>query len=127
MFRFSKKSLERLETCHKDLQTIAKLAIVSSPIDFGIAEGHRDLATQKKYYDEGKSQIDGITKKGKHNYSPSLAFDYYAWVDGKVSYEMRHLGVIAGVMYAIAEDEGIEIEWGGLWKSFIDGPHIQLK
>ena len=70
-YKFGKTSLERLSTCDDRLQNLFMIAISRSPVDFGIAEGHRTIARQKKLYDEGKSKIDGVTRKGKHNYSPS--------------------------------------------------------
>ena len=78
MFKFSKRSIDKLNTCHKDLQLIMNTVISVSNIDFGISEGHRSIELQNKYFKEGKSQIDGITKKGKHNYDPSLAVDMFS-------------------------------------------------
>ena len=74
--KFSKRSQEKLNTCHPDLIKIANKAIELSRIDFGISEGERTLEKQKQLYDQGKSKVDGIKIKGKHNYSPSKAFDF---------------------------------------------------
>ena len=95
-YKFSKTSLDRLATCHEDLQLIAKEAIKVSQVDFGIACGHRTKEDQLKAFRGGFSKIDGITRKGKHNYSPSLAFDVYAWI-GKASWDVAHLTYIGGV------------------------------
>ena len=140
-YSFSKTSASRLATCHEDLQKIANLAIKVSAVDFGIAEGHRSIERQKMLYAAGKSKIDGTTKKGKHNYDPSLAFDVYAYVKGKASYSERDLCYIGGVMKACAEilhDQGMiyhKLRWGGNWdgdgqivtdQGFIDLPHFEL-
>lgn len=127
MPKFSKRSLEKLETCHVDLIKVAKTAIIDCPIDFGIAEGHRTLATQQKYFNEGKSKCDGIIHKSRHQSMPSIAFDFYAYVDGKGSWNKEHLTVIAHWILDKAKELDIDLEWGGDWKSFIDMPHIQLK
>ena len=134
-YKFGKTSLERLSTCDDRLQNLFMIAISRSPVDFGIAEGHRTIARQKKLYDEGKSKIDGVTRKGKHNYSPSRAVDVYAWVNGKASWDKKHLILIAGVVLACAKEARIDIRWGGNWdgdgeiisdQNFIDLPHYEL-
>ncbi|MEQ8628093.1 hypothetical protein [Ekhidna sp.] len=140
-YQFGNTSLERLETCDQDLIYIMDYAIRYSPIDFGIAEGHRSKERQKELFDEGKSRIDGVTKMGKHNFNPSLAADIYAWVNGKASWDRDHLNVIAGVIIAVSEmlfDDGVtthRLRWGGNWdgdgevisdQSFMDLPHFEL-
>jgi len=88
------------------------------------------------------SKIDGINKKGKHNYNPSMAFDFYIYVPGKkLSYDKLHLTFVAGLIIAVAKmlilDNKIthDIRWGGNWdsdgelisdQSFDDLPHIEL-
>lgn len=135
MYQFGTTSKERLATCHEDLQKVMNLAIKRSPIDFGIACGHRSIQDQKKAFDEGKSKIDGITKKGKHNYSPSLAVDTYAFVNGKASWEVHHLCIIIGVVFSCADELGISIRSGANWdqdgefitdQKFQDLPHFEL-
>lgn len=135
MYKFGNTSQERLNTCHEDLIKIFESAIALSPIDFGIAEGHRSIERQKKLFDEGKSKIDGITRKGKHNHSPSLAVDVYAWVNGKASWEQNHLCIIIGVVMAVAANYGIKLRSGANWdmdgefitdQSFQDLPHFEL-
>ena len=96
MYKLGKGSLKKLESVHHDLVKIIKLAITRTPVDFGISEGHRSLERQKELYDQGKSKIDGINKKGKHNYSPSLAIDLYAYhpdieVRKKLAYDVPTL------------------------------------
>jgi len=124
---FGSTSLERLNTCDARLIQVATKAIESCPIDFGIAEGHRTLERQNQLFKEGKSQLDGINKKGNHNYSPSRAFDIYAWVDGKASWDKSYLSFIAAWILKTADELNISIQWGGFWKSFVDMPHFELK
>lgn len=140
-YKFGETSLERLATCHPDIQLIMKTAISVSPVDFGIAEGHRSVERQKKLFDEGKSKIDGITQQGKHNKKPSEAGDIYAWVNGAASWDRDHLNLIAGVIIACAYFLLMEklishsIRWGGNWdgdgeiisdQNFIDLPHFEI-
>ena len=139
-YKFSNTSLDRLATCHEDLQLIAKEAIKVSQVDFGIACGHRTKEDQLKAFRGGFSKIDGITRKGKHNYSPSLAFDVYAWI-GKASWDVAHLTYIGGVITSTAlrlKNEGkisSSVRWGANWdgdgviitdQSFDDLPHFEI-
>jgi len=146
MYKLGKGSLKKLESVHHDLVKIIKLAITRTPIDFGISEGHRSLERQKELYDQGKSKIDGINKKGKHNYSPSLAIDLYAYhpdieVRKKLAYDVPTLCLIAGVIISCADelkakgDIKHSIRWGGNWDNdgvilydqrFDDLPHFEL-
>ncbi|MBN2669988.1 MAG: hypothetical protein JXR60_12275 [Bacteroidales bacterium] len=141
MNQFSNTSQQRKATCHLDLQIILDVAISISPIDFGIAEGHRPTDLQLKYFKEGKSKIDGINKKGKHNYKPSLAADIYLFINGKASWDKESLSYVMGIIHAVAEilyEQGKithKIRWGGNWdmdgeilidQSFDDRPHIEL-
>lgn len=140
MYKLSRRSIERLNTCHDDLQLIIKEAISISDIDFGVSEGYRDIQTQYKYFKEGKSKIDGFKKKGKHNYFPSLAVDIYLWINGKASWDEETLSYVAGIIKGVSEmlykDGKIshKIRYGGnfdmdgelLEQSFDDRPHYEL-
>ena len=108
-YALGNSSKEKLDTCHIDLQKIFALAITRSKVDFGISEGHRTLARQKQLFNEGKSKIDGISQKGKHNYKPSLAVDIFAYhpdleTRRKLAYDIPHLTYLAGVIDACAEE-----------------------
>ena len=143
---FGKNSLEKLYTCHVDLQKILSLAISRTNVDFGISEGYRSLERQKMLFDDGKSTIDGISKKGMHNHNPSLAADLYIYHSDaetrkKIAYDKIHLAYIVGIISCCAAElleEGKithKIRWGGNWDSdgvimidqkFQDLPHIEL-
>lgn len=141
MFVFGKKSKEKLSTCHKDLQLIMNEAIKISNVDFGISEGYRSLEKQLQYFKEGKSKIDGITKKGKHNYKPSLAVDIFPYLENEANWDNEHLSYLSGVIHAVSEilfaqgETTHKIRWGGNWdmdgvilldQSFDDRPHFEL-
>lgn len=147
MYKFSKTSLSRLETCEEDLQRVARLAISRSDIDFGIAQGSRAVAQQKQYYLEGKSKVNPdaysdevLPLKGKHIvnelYPKSGAFDIYAYYNGKAQYDTPSLCYIGGVIMSCAKELGVEIRWGANWdmdgiiitdQSFQDLPHFELR
>jgi len=145
-YKFGKNSQGKLNTCHKDLQLIFNKVISISKVDFGISEGHRSVERQNELYIQGKSKIDGINKLGKHNHYPSQAVDIFAYhanreVRSKLAYDKSHLGYIAGIVDAVAEELYLEgkithkIRWGGNWdsdgiidfdQSFDDYPHFEL-
>ena len=144
MYKFGNRSKEQLGTCHKDLQLIAEEALKISQVDFGVSEGHRTVEKQLEYFNTGKSKIDGINKKGKHNYQPSLAMDIYAYVKGKgsLAFNTTYLAYLGGVITSVAarlKNEGRithSIRWGYNWDSdgdigtdqrFQDLPHFELK
>lgn len=154
-FKFGKSSKKQLNTCHKDLKLIFLRAIAISKVDFGLSEGHRPIKKQQDYYAIGRTvdlhrkpitNVDGVNKKGKHNYLPSLALDIYVWHSDrktreKIAYDKMHLTYIVGLLDAITEDlyeNGKikhKIRWGANWdgdgiidydQSFDDFPHVEL-
>jgi len=141
MYRFGKTSKSRLSTCHRDLQIIMNESIKITDVDFGIAEGHRSIEKQQQYFKEGKSKIDGINRKSKHNYSPSLAVDIYPYFDNGAKWDNESLSYLSGIIHAVSEilfqSRRIthKIRWGGNWdmdgvilldQSFDDRPHFEL-
>lgn len=63
-YSFGKRSLENLKTCHKDIQLI--LQEVIKYYDFSVISGIRTVAEQQALFKAGKSKLDGINKKSKH-------------------------------------------------------------
>lgn len=143
MYKFGSKSISNLNTIHVDLQVILKEVI--KIYDFSILEGHRTLETQQEYYKEGKSTLDGINKKSKHQSYPSLAVDIMPYKKGTNAFsglekDARRFCYLMGLVQATAiklYKEGIishKIRWGGDWDSddiytdqtFDDLPHIEL-
>lgn len=120
MFRLGKRSKSKLVGVHPDLVKVVERAIEISRVDFAVTEGLRAYERQKKLYESGAS----TTMKSRHLYG--LAVDLAAWVDGKISWDVEYYYQIADAMKQAAEELGIQIEWGGDWKSFFDGPHFQL-
>lgn len=139
MFTYGTRSRQKLDTCHSDLVTIAELALDVSPYDIAIIHGWRGEELQNSLVDSGVSRTRW--PESKHNYildgEPySLAIDFAPWVDGAIPWNDTHIfAVIAGVMFAVAEEVGISITWGGDWdgdgstkdQTLMDWGHIQLE
>ena len=49
--QFGQTSLNRLQTCHEDLQILMDEVIKTCPVDFGIAEGHRTMERQLLFFE----------------------------------------------------------------------------
>ncbi len=138
MYQFGRTSKICLAGVHPDLQAVVKKAMEWNVVDFSVIEGHRSIERQLMLYREGRSKIDGINKKGKHNHMPSLAVDimpYPRVVNGiNVWKDERRFTILAGLMYAAAAELGFKIRWGGDWdsdgnandQSFHDLPHFEI-
>lgn len=122
MYKFSKRSKDNLATADEKLQLLFNEVI--KEFDCTVIEGHRSLKRQKELFDKGASQIDGISKKGKHNYFPSRAVDVVPYpLDWNDIESFKKLGE---VVKRKAKELNIKVEWGGEWVSFKDYPHWQI-
>lgn len=123
---FSKKSKNHRLGVDPRLIEISDLAILITPIDFGIPQsgGLRAALEQRELFNDGKSQRDGYKKKSKHQ--TGMALDFYAYVNGKASWDAYHLAIVAAAHLQAASILGHKLEWGGLWKKFGDLCHVEL-
>lgn len=109
MPKFSNTSLQRLETCHPDIQRLMHEVI--KHFDCTVIEGHRSQEEQDKAYYSGRSQIKW--PHGKHNSYPSNAIDVIPWpIDWA---DRERMSLFAGYMLATATQLGINLRWGGDW------------
>lgn len=126
-FRLGNRSRERLNGVDARVIEIIELALTISIIDFGIPQhgGLRTAAVQRELFKKKVSKCDGIKNKSAHQ--SGLAFDVYAYVDGAASWDRYQLTQIATAMLQAASLLGYGLEWGGLFKSFVDMPHFELR
>mgnify|MGYP003661522805 CR=1 FL=1 len=125
-FKFGSSSKSKLSTCEPDLIAVMELAIQNSMYDFGITEGVRPLARQKVLFNDGLSR----TLNSRHlanNNGKSEACDIVIYVNGSTTWDIKYYRRVAQDIFSAAIELGVQIEWGGLWGSFVDGPHFQLK
>lgn len=130
---FSDRSRARLETCHPDL--VRLFAEVIKHVDCAILEGVRSDERQAELYRQGRSKLNGVEERSKHQVMPDgyshavdVAFCPIDWSD-----RMRwiHFG---GIVRGHAQAMGIAIRWGGDWdgdgdlsdQGFNDYPHYEL-
>lgn len=119
-FVLSRRSNERLSGVHADLVQIVNLAILCTKVDFTVLEGLRSMARQKELFRIGASQTLNSRHLSGH------AVDLGAWVSGGVRWDWPLYHQISSAMFLAAEELAVELEWGGNWKTFPDGPHFQL-
>ena len=125
-FSFSKSSLNQLMTCDERLIRVAKKAIQYSKYDFGISEGLRSKDRQLVLVRQGKSK----TLNSRHLANEdglSEALDFKVYVNGRISWDIKHFRPVMQAFIRAAIEEGVQVEFGGLWESFVDGPHVQLR
>jgi peptidoglycan L-alanyl-D-glutamate endopeptidase CwlK len=127
MFKLGQNSLNHRAGCDQRLLDISDLAIKITNIDFGIPStgGLRSTSDQAALFTAGKSKADGRINKSYHQ--SGRALDVYAYVDGKASWEKEHLAIIAAAMLQASSQLGHKLKWGGLWKSWQDFPHFELR
>lgn len=115
-----KRSKQRLEGLHADLVAVVELAITKTSIDFTVLEGMRTVERQRELVAKGAS----TTMNSRH--LDGHAVDLGAYVDGTVRWDWPLYHKIADAMKEAALELKVDMDWGGDWKSFPDGPHYQL-
>lgn len=133
-YRFSQRSLSRLQTCHPDLQLlmVEALADPECPCDMSVLCGYRGEEEQNAAYASGASKLK--FPQSRHNQTPSLAVDVAPYINGAISWEWEHYYPLAahikGTWQRLEQRElttgNHSLSWGGDWSSFKDGPHWQL-
>lgn len=120
MWKLSSRSLDSLKGVRPELSIIVGIALVESPYDFVVTEGVRTKERQEILVNTGKSR----TMNSKH--LTGDAIDIAVIVDGDVTWDMRYYEPVAKTFLDIADRLGFNLEWGGNWKTFKDGPHFQI-
>lgn len=95
-------------------------------IDVSVIEGLRSVETQKQYVALGVSK----TMRSKHLIGKAV--DLYPYPvprlqSGEIDSNSEKWNQLGGVVLTIARAMGIKVQWGGLWTSFIDKPHFEIK
>lgn len=146
-YSYSNNSLAKLQTCHPNLQAIAKRALEISPVDITIVHGLRGEESQNALVKDGFSTLK--YPKSNHNQTKdpdhagtdgafffSDALDFGPYIPGVgIFWKDTHMfAVIAGVFMAAAKELGFKLRWGGDWdmdgqttdQKFMDWGHIEL-
>ena len=143
MYKLGTKSMEQFETLHPDIQMI--LSYLIRYYDFSVLEGHRTKARQIQLHRDGKSKLDGITSRSKHQSLPSMAVDIMPYKKGTNAFEDNEkerarfytmMGMVK-VIAAMLLEQGLithQVRFGMDWdgddtfrdQTFDDLPHFEL-
>jgi peptidoglycan L-alanyl-D-glutamate endopeptidase CwlK len=129
-FKYGQKSLDKLNTCHPDIQRLFNEAI--KYVDIAIIDGVRTKEQQEEYVKTGKSK----TMDSKHIKQPdgySHAVDAMPFPIDWNNTSRNYL--FAGFIKGLAVSMGINIRMGADWdgdfdtkdQTFNDIPHFELK
>lgn len=143
MSSFSKKSIERLNTCHPDLIVIFNEVI--KVFDCTVSEGYRGEKAQNEAYANGFSKVK--YPYGNHNTYPSNAVDVYPYPvnlhpESQKEKELyiQRMCYFAGWVMGIADNlfksgkVSHRLKWGSDWDGdtdlsnhdFRDYPHYEI-
>jgi peptidoglycan L-alanyl-D-glutamate endopeptidase CwlK len=148
-YHFGTTSRKHYRTLHPDLRLILLEAL--KVIDISIIEGIRSDERQQQLFKEGRSKLDGIHKKSKHQgrvYKEvivSYAVDIIPYLKGQDPFDRtaknyarfyKMMGIIEGVAFKLYKDGRIThmVRFGLDWdmdqnftdQTFDDLPHMEL-
>lgn len=141
---YGTKSLGKLTTCHPQLGTIARRALILSPYDITIIHGWRGKELQDQLVAEEKSRTPWPLSRHNSTKDPRVvnpnemsdALDFAPWINGDIPWDDTHIfAVVAGCFFAAAQELGAILTWGGDWDSdgstkdqtLLDWGHVQLE
>jgi len=100
-----------------------------------ITQSYRSIKEQQKLYAKGRTKpgkivtyVDGIKKKGKHNYYPSKAIDVAvkSGITNKITWDVEYYKPLVRLAKKVSKEVGKKITSGGSWKKLKDFPHLQV-
>lgn len=144
----SDASIEKMKRVHPKLIDLMKKAISDSPYDFKIVQGLRTAEYQNELYQQGRTKpgkivtkLDGYNKKSNHQaksdgygHAVDIAVcgqydqngNYVKYTTDAEMFDNKKLVEISRHVKAVAKDMGLDIVWGGDWKTLYDTPHYEL-
>jgi len=144
----SDASIEKMKGVHPKLIELMKKAISDSPYDFKIVQGLRTAEYQNSLYQQGRTKpgkivtkLDGYNRKSNHQakadgygHAVDIAVcgqydqngNYVKCTTDAEMFDNKKLVEISRHVKAVAKEMGMEIVWGGDWKTLYDTPHYEL-
>jgi peptidoglycan L-alanyl-D-glutamate endopeptidase CwlK len=123
--KLSNRSNAKLVGVHPKLIKLAQLALELSVYDFGITSGVRTLDEQRALLATGATEIL-VSKHLVQDDGWGYAIDFAVYRDGKLTWDIKYYRKVIQAFVTAAIELGIQVEFGGLWESPVDGPHVQL-
>ena len=113
--------MDRLATCHPDIQDVIEEVERRIPFDFTVLCGHRGREAQERAFDEGNSKARW--GQSPHNKKPSDGIDVAPYpIDWN---DTEAFTLLATYVLAVAAEKGIPLRWGGHFRSIKDLPHFE--
>ena len=119
-YKLGLRSKNRLRKVHPDLRAVIQLAITLTEVDFTVLETLRTEERQLLLLKKGATW----TMNSRH--LTGHAADLGAMVGNKVRWDWHLYHKVSDAVMKAADELGVDIEWGGNWKTTPDGPHFQL-
>lgn len=137
-YQWGQTSLNRMKGLDETLIRVLFRAIrISSKkkdgVDLTIPQfgGLRTADEQNKLFENGFSKCDGFDKKSFHQ--SGCAVDVIPYIKGKNVYSMKEtekqllFHKVAVCMLEASNKEGVRLNWGGNWSSWLDRPHFEIR
>jgi len=118
---FGSRSTKNMNGIHPDLRLVLDKALQDSPLDFVVIEGLRTKERQQQLVASGASQ----TLNSRHITGHAVDLMPIG-PNGKPAFDWPLYDQLGPAVKKAAADLGIELDWGGDWKKFKDGPHFEL-
>lgn len=129
--KLGKRSIERFEQAHPDLQRVLEEAFTTVPFDVTVIESIRSVEKQRENVAKGVSWTMATKHlKQKDGYSHAIDIAPYP-IDWN---NKARFNTLAEHVMAAARKLGVKIRWGGDWnrngdwrdEKNYDGPHYEL-
>ena len=114
------RSERNLEGIHHDLAKVVHRAAELTELPFIVTEGLRTMKRQRELVAAGASK----TLRSRH--LTGHAIDFAPLVAGEVTWKWPPFALVAKAFKRAAAELAVPISWGGDWRTFRDGPHIEL-
>jgi peptidoglycan L-alanyl-D-glutamate endopeptidase CwlK len=118
--RLDERSENNLKGVHDDLVNVVRRAAAISECPFIVTEGLRTMKRQRELVAAGASK----TLRSRH--LTGHAIDFAPLVGGEVTWKWPPFAIVAAAFKRAAAELNTPISWGGDWRTFRDGPHIEL-
>ena len=142
-WKWSRPSLDKLNTVDLRLRNVVSRALEISPVDLTVVWGWRGEEHQGELVESGHSKSPWPTSKHNHTrpgnagqpMPNSLAVDLAPLNASGIPWEDTHyFAVVAGCMFAAAAMQKQTIRWGGDWdmdgstedQTFMDWGHFEI-
>lgn len=119
---FSRRSEQRLASCHPKLQVLMRAVL--EVYDISVLCGHRTKEIQNSYYRSGTSKVKW--PNSRHNSTPSMATDIVPWPFCGWN-NLEEFKKLSEIVKEKAKELEIKIKCGVDFVGFFDGPHYQLE